>query len=90
VPACDDQRASVGGDSTAYDRDLRPGLTAEVIAAVQDAGVEPTLCKIEGTDLSRPAPRGRQEDYARIRTRRAMVPIPPMSPKTASSTPSFV
>ncbi|WP_170854219.1 2-deoxy-5-keto-D-gluconate 6-phosphate aldolase domain-containing protein [Microlunatus flavus] len=52
VPASDAQLASVGGDSTAYDRDLRPGLGAQVIHAVQDAGVEPTLWKIEGLETA--------------------------------------
>ncbi len=50
VPASDDQLASVDGDSTAYDRDLRPGLVVEVMEAVQSAGVEPTLWKIEGLE----------------------------------------
>ena len=50
VPASDAQLASVGGDATAYDRDVRPGLAVEVMAAVQGAGVEPTLWKIEGLE----------------------------------------
>jgi myo-inositol catabolism protein IolC len=52
VPPSDAQLASVGGDSTAYDRDVRPGLAAQVIHAVQDAGVEPTLWKIEGLETA--------------------------------------
>lgn len=55
VPASEAQLASVGGDSTAYDRDLRPGLAAQVIHAVQDAGVEPTLWKIEGLETTEAA-----------------------------------
>ncbi len=57
VPASDEQLASVGGDSTAYDRDVRPGLAVQVIAAVQDAGVEPTLWKIEGLETREAAQR---------------------------------
>ena len=55
VPASEAQLASVGGDSTAYDRDVRPGLAAQVIHAVQDAGVEPTLWKIEGLETTEAA-----------------------------------
>ncbi|RYZ25540.1 MAG: DUF2090 domain-containing protein, partial [Propionibacteriaceae bacterium] len=33
VPASDAQLASVGGDTTAYDRDLRPGLAVRVMQA---------------------------------------------------------
>ena len=55
VPASEAQLASVGGDATAYDRDLRPGLAAQVIHAVQDAGVEPTLWKIEGLETTEAA-----------------------------------
>ncbi len=55
VPATDAQLASVGGDSTAYDRDVRPGLAVQVMEAVQDAGVEPTLWKIEGLETSEAA-----------------------------------
>jgi myo-inositol catabolism protein IolC len=55
VPASDEQLASVGGDSTAYDRDVRPGLVVQVMEAVQAAGVEPTLWKIEGLETSEAA-----------------------------------
>lgn len=55
VPASDAQLASVGGDSTAYDRDLRPGLVVQVMEAVQGAGVEPTLWKIEGLETAEAA-----------------------------------
>lgn len=50
VPATDDQLASVAGSADSYDRDVRPGLVAEVIADNQKAGVEPTLWKVEGLD----------------------------------------
>ena len=55
VPASDAQLASVGGDSTVYDRDVRPGLVVEVIRSVQAAGVEPTLWKIEGLETAEAA-----------------------------------
>ena len=55
VPASDAQLASVGGDTTAYDRDLRPGLAVRVMEAVQGAGVEPTLWKIEGLETAEAA-----------------------------------
>jgi myo-inositol catabolism protein IolC len=55
VPASDAQLASVGGDSTAYDRDVRPGLVVQVIEAAHGAGVEPTLWKIEGLETTEAA-----------------------------------
>ena len=57
VPASEAQLASVGGDTTAYDRDVRAGLAEQVIHAVQDAGVEPTLWKIEGLETAEAAAR---------------------------------
>jgi myo-inositol catabolism protein IolC len=41
------------GTQTAYDRELRPKLMIETIRALQDAGVEPDVWKIEGLDLRR-------------------------------------
>jgi len=55
VPASDAQLASVGGDSAAYDRDVRPGLAVQIIEAVQGAGVEPRLWKIEGLETAEAA-----------------------------------
>lgn len=40
----------LNGDQTAYDRDLRPRLMIDAIQALQDAGVEPDVWKIEGLD----------------------------------------
>src|SRR5262249_1934612 len=40
----------LGGDHHAYDRELRPGLMVDAIRALQDAGVEPDVWKIEGLD----------------------------------------
>lgn len=50
VPASERQMSLVGGDSVAYDEELRPHLTLEVIQEILDAGVEPDIWKIEGLD----------------------------------------
>jgi myo-inositol catabolism protein IolC len=50
VPATPAQLARVKGDKKAYDRELRPGLMAEAIRQLQDAGVEPDVWKVEGLD----------------------------------------
>jgi myo-inositol catabolism protein IolC len=50
VPATDEQLASVDGDSDRYDTELRPDLMIGAIAALQDAGVEADIWKIEGVD----------------------------------------
>jgi myo-inositol catabolism protein IolC len=50
VPAEDDQLASVGGDTDRYDAELRPELMRRAIAAIQDAGIEVDIWKIEGVD----------------------------------------
>jgi myo-inositol catabolism protein IolC len=50
VPATDEQLASVGGDSDRYDTELRPELMRQSIEAIQNAGVEVDVWKIEGVD----------------------------------------
>jgi myo-inositol catabolism protein IolC len=50
VPATTDQLDEAAHDAYAYDRDLRPGLVARVIADNQAHGVEPTLWKVEGLE----------------------------------------
>ncbi len=50
VPATEAQLALVGGDSAAYDAELRPHLTLQAIDEIQQAGVEPDIWKIEGLD----------------------------------------
>jgi len=50
VPATADQLERVAHDQDAYDRDLRPELVVRTIAALQDAGVEPDIWKIEGLE----------------------------------------
>jgi myo-inositol catabolism protein IolC len=51
VPPTDEQLQRAGSQQ-AYDRDLRPELVIEVIAMNQQAGVEPTLWKIEGLETT--------------------------------------
>ena len=50
VPATDAQLDQAGHDAGAYDRDMRPGLVAQVIADNQAHGVEPALWKVEGLE----------------------------------------
>jgi myo-inositol catabolism protein IolC len=50
VPAEDAQLESVGGDSDRYDAELRPELMRRAIAAIQDAGIEVDIWKIEGVE----------------------------------------
>ncbi len=50
VPATDAQLNQAGHDPGAYDRDIRPGLVARVIADNQAHGVEPALWKVEGLE----------------------------------------
>jgi len=50
VPAEPAQLARLDGSRAAYDRDLRPTLMVDAIHALQDAGVEPDVWKIEGLD----------------------------------------
>ena len=58
VPATKAQLARVQSDKQQYDRKLRPDLMLQSIRALQDAGVEPDVWKIEGLD--------RREDCERI------------------------
>lgn len=50
VPPTDAQLAAVGGSRDVYDREVRPELVVDVIRRNQQAGVEPTVWKIEGLD----------------------------------------
>jgi len=50
VPAEPAQLQAVGGDGERYDAELRPELMRRTIAAVQDAGIEVDVWKIEGVD----------------------------------------
>ncbi|HEV3425397.1 MAG TPA: DUF2090 domain-containing protein [Paraburkholderia sp.] len=58
VPATEAQLKSVQDDAAAYDLQLRPQLMRDAITALQDAGVEPAVWKIEGLD--------RREDCERV------------------------
>jgi myo-inositol catabolism protein IolC len=58
VPAEKAQLDRVKGDKKAYDVELRPGLMAQAIEQLQDAGVEADVWKIEGLD--------RREDCEKI------------------------
>jgi len=58
VPAEEAQLEQVGGDTSRYDAELRPELMRRAIVALQDAGVEADVWKIEGIDT--------QEDCQRI------------------------
>jgi len=50
VPAEQSQLDEVGGDEDRYDAELRPELMRRAIAAIQDAGVEVDVWKIEGVE----------------------------------------
>ncbi|MEJ1229423.1 MAG: DUF2090 domain-containing protein [Galbitalea sp.] len=50
VPATDADLASVAGQKKRYDDELRPRLTLEVIAFLQDHGADPAIWKVEGMD----------------------------------------
>jgi myo-inositol catabolism protein IolC len=52
VPATETQLATVGGAVDAYDREIRPGLTTQVIADNQRAGIEPAIWKVEGLETT--------------------------------------
>jgi 5-dehydro-2-deoxygluconokinase len=48
VPATPEQLAAAGGDVHLYDQTQRPALTVSMIAAMQNAGIECDVWKIEG------------------------------------------
>jgi myo-inositol catabolism protein IolC len=50
VPATQAQMDRSGADQDTYDRFIRPALMRQAIRALQDAGVEPDIWKIEGLD----------------------------------------
>ena len=51
VPASHDQLAHSGGDNDTFDRQARPLLMQQTLHALQDAGIEPDVSKVEGLDL---------------------------------------
>ena len=50
VPATGAQLGQAGQDAGVYDRDIRPGLVARVIADNYAHGIEPALWKVEGLE----------------------------------------
>ncbi len=50
VPATGEQMARVQGNKQAYDSQVRPGLMVQALRALQDAGIEPDVWKVEGLD----------------------------------------
>jgi myo-inositol catabolism protein IolC len=69
VPATGAQLDRAARDPGAYDRDIRPGLVARVIADNQAHGVEPALWKVEGLETAEAAQQ--VADQARAGGRRA-------------------
>jgi len=58
VPPTKEQLQRLGGDKKAYDLTLRPQLMVDAVHALQDAGIEADVWKIEGLE--------RREDCAKI------------------------
>ncbi len=58
VPATTAQMDRAEGNKQIFDRRIRPGLMLQTIRALQDAGVDPDIWKIEGLD--------RREDCERV------------------------
>jgi myo-inositol catabolism protein IolC len=50
VPATEAQLSRVDGDSDRYDAELRPELMRQTVDAIQQAGIEVDIWKIEGVD----------------------------------------
>jgi 5-dehydro-2-deoxygluconokinase len=50
VPATKEQLAKLADSKENYDRELRPKLMVRAIEEIQDAGVEPTIWKLEGVE----------------------------------------
>ncbi len=51
VPPTDDQLARAVGNKDSFDRQTRPLLMQQTLQALQDAGIEPDVWKVEGLDL---------------------------------------
>lgn len=50
VPATSEQLAKLNNDKKTYDAQMRPKLMVDAMAAIQGAGVEPDIWKMEGVD----------------------------------------
>ncbi len=70
VPATDAQLKECGGDKAKYDTEKRPGLMCDAIVALQKAGVEPDVWKLEGVE--KPEDAKRVADTARAGGRSAV------------------
>lgn len=55
VPATPQQLAKANGSKETYDKVLRPKLMVETMKEIQDAGVEPSVWKLEGVDKAEDA-----------------------------------
>ena len=51
VPPTDKQLVQAKGSREAFDRQVRPVLMQQTLQALQDAGIEPDVWKVEGLDL---------------------------------------
>lgn len=58
VPPLDSDLDRVGGDRRAFDLDIRPDLTVKAIHEIREAGIAPSVWKIEGFS--------RREDYESV------------------------
>ena len=50
VPPTDEQLAQAGGNKDVFDRQARPLLMQQTLRALQEAGIEPDVWKLEGLD----------------------------------------
>ena len=50
VPPTDEQLAQAGGNKDVFDRQARPLLMQQTLRALQEAGIEPDVWKVEGLD----------------------------------------
>jgi myo-inositol catabolism protein IolC len=50
VPATKEQLARFSDSKEDYDRELRPKLMVKAMEQIQDAGIEPTIWKLEGVE----------------------------------------
>jgi myo-inositol catabolism protein IolC len=50
VSATKEQLTNLGGSKEKYDQEIRPKLMVDSIRAIQDAGIEPAIWKLEGVD----------------------------------------
>ncbi len=55
VPPTEKQLSKSGGSKETYDREMRPKLMVEAMRQIQDAGVQPSIWKLEGVEKSEDA-----------------------------------